>query len=72
MKDELTKEQFLEEIFDEISEKLTTDFSKDDWLELWKRSYEGDPISAEMFMRLWQKKVQPNLNPEYKKFFEEH
>ena len=69
MKNQLTKEQFIEEVFDEISEKVTFDFSKDDWLKLWERTIEGDPISAEMLMRLWQNKVIPNLSEEGRKFF---
>ena len=70
MKDELTKEQFLEEIFDDISEKLTPNFSKDDWLKLYERTNQGDPISAEMFMRMWNNKVVPHLNEDFKKMFE--
>ena len=69
MRDEITKKQFMEECFDEISEKLTPNFSKDDWLKLWERTNQGDPISAEMFMRLWQNKVIPNLSEESRKFF---
>ena len=68
MNDEKLKLQFLEEIFDEIAEKLTPDFSKDDWMNLFEKARQGDPTSGEMFMRLWQRKVEPHIHPEWKKF----
>ena len=72
MNNELTRKQVIEDIFDEISEEVTLDISKDDWLKLWKKTTQGDRISYELFMSLWMNKVVPNLKPEYKKFWEEN
>ena len=72
MNNELTRKQVIEDIFDEISEEVTLDISKDDWLKLWEKTTQGDRISYELFMSLWMNKVVPNLKPEYKKFWEEN
>ena len=69
MNNELTRKQVIEDIFDEISEEVTLDISKDDWLKLWEKTTQGDRISYELFMSLWMNKVVPNLKPEIKKIW---
>ena len=66
------RKQVVEDIFDEISEEVTLDISKDDLLKLWEKTTQGDRISFELFMSLWMNKVVPNLKPEIKKIWEEN
>lgn len=61
----LTKEEVIAKMFDEISEKLTPEFSGEDWLKLFNRANQGDLTSAEMLMELWKKKVNPHLHPDW-------
>ena len=44
----LTREEFIPQVFEEISQKLTPEFSKEDWLKLWERANKGDITSCEM------------------------
>ena len=55
---------FLPEIFEEISEKLTPEFSKEDWFCLYDRAMEGDLTSMEMLASLFKGKVKPYIKPE--------
>ena len=59
-------------LFEDISQRFTPDFSGEDWLKLYERAKQGDPISGEMAMDLWLRKVDPYLKPECQyKFIEE-
>tara|TARA_A100001035_G_C27414659_1_gene334517 strand:+ start:229 stop:474 length:246 start_codon:yes stop_codon:yes gene_type:complete len=51
-------------LFEDISQKFTPEFSGEDWLKLYERAIQGDPISTEMIIELWLRKVDPYLNPE--------
>ena len=56
--------QYVPQIMEDISEHLTPDFSKEDWLSLYERAMDGDLTSLEMFCALFRTKVKPYLNPD--------
>ena len=64
--EKLTREEFIPQVFEEISQKLTPEFSKEDWLKLWERANKGDITSCELFGVLWESKVNPYLRPEFR------
>ena len=64
MKRNYKENQNLIEFMEMISATLTPDFSAEDWLNLIHRASEGDSVSAEMLMNLWDTKVNPFLPPE--------
>jgi len=59
------EETVLPRLFEEIHQKLTPDFTTEDWLALHKRANLGDMYSAEMLLSLWKEKVYPHLKPEF-------
>ena len=56
--------EYLSQFMGDISEHLTPDFSKEDWLSLYDRAMEGDLTSLEMFCALFNTKVKPYVDQE--------
>ena len=58
------EEKVLLNIFFDLIEEdgITPDFSKEDWLDLHKRAWQGDLTSSEMYIALMQEKVLPQLD----------
>ena len=57
----------IKDIYKQINQYLTPDFSVEDWLNLHEKAIHGDIISAQLLASLWKSKVYPYLKPEIKK-----
>ena len=57
----------IKDIYQQINQHLTPDFSVEDWLTLHEKAIHGDLLSQRMLLALWKREVYPYLNPEIKK-----
>ena len=49
-----------------IEKDLTPDFSKEDWFNLFEKSFvHNDTTSMDMLMSLWNSKINPHLPPNF-------
>ena len=61
----------IKEMYQQINEHLTPDFSVEDWLTLHEKAIHCDLLSMQMLVGLWKRKVYPYLKPEIKKIVQE-
>ena len=55
----------LPDMFEDIHQKLTPDFSGESWMTLFDKMVEGDTASKEMFISLFMTKVVANIPPDF-------
>ena len=56
----------LKDLYQQINQHLTPNFSVEDWLSLHEKAIHGDLLSTKLLLGLWKSKVDPFVKQEFK------